>query len=341
MITVLEPGMLTTLQDGGRTGFAHLGVPHAGAADLLSLRHANRLVGNVDDRTAALEFTLCGPTLRFDVASVLALTGGTLDARLDGQPVTMYQSVPVKAGQVLVCGKLSSGVRAYLAVSGGILGTPVLGSVATDTLSGLGAPVLRMHDVLSIETTEMRVGFYLRIAPRFSDDITLRILAGPHRECFAEEALRDLHERCFTVNQSSDRTGVRLNEALSLPKAPGELPSQGMTTGAIQVPGDGCPVILLPNHGTTGGYPVIATVISADHWQLGQLAAGTRVHFVQVDRTQALTALREQEQALQEDILDADGPLLAARALLLLARSNPELSELRMKQGTHQVRLRR
>ncbi|MGH8372461.1 MAG: biotin-dependent carboxyltransferase family protein [Gammaproteobacteria bacterium] len=341
MITVLDPGILTTVQDGGRIGYAHLGVPQAGAADLLSLRHANRLVGNAEDRSAAIEFTLTGPVLRFEVDSLIALTGAELDAQLDGNPVPMNQSVPVNAGQTLVCGILRNGIRGYLAVSGGIRAGMVLGSRATDTLSGLGAPVLCRHDVLPIEATRVREGFYLHIVPGFGGDVTLRILPGPHQDYFAPETIRGLDTQRFTVNRLSDRTGVRLSEALPIPEALTELPSQGMVTGAIQVPGDGCPVVLLPNHGTTGGYPVLATVISADHWRLGQLAEGTHVHFVQVTRAQALAALREQEQALASNVLSADESLLEARALLLLARANPGLQTLQMRNGARRMRLQR
>lgn len=341
MITVLDAGLLTTVQDGGRIGYAHLGVPHAGAADILSLRHANRLVGNANDRCAALEFTLAGPVLRFEIACVLALTGGLVDAQLDGQPVPMYQSVPVHAGQILVCGRLRTGMRAYLAVHGGIRVAPVLGSMATDTLSGLGAPFLHSQDVLDIASTPMQGGFYLRTPPRFGNDVRLRILFGPHQDYFASDTRRELCSRRFTVSQQSDRTGIRLTEPLALPAALPELPSQGMVTGAIQIPGDGCPVMLLPNHGTTGGYPVIATVISADHWHMGQLAVGTQIRFEEIDRAQAREMLRDQEQALQDDIISADESLLEARALLMLANANPGLRELRMQRGPRHTRLRR
>ncbi|HEX5339559.1 MAG TPA: biotin-dependent carboxyltransferase family protein [Gammaproteobacteria bacterium] len=341
MITVLDAGMQTTLQDGGRIGYAHLGVPRAGAADMRSLRHANRLAGNANDRETALEITLTGPILRFDVASVIALTGGELSARLDDMPVPMYQSVAVNAGQVLSCGAVRTGIRSYLAVNGGIRATRVLGSMAADTLSGLGAPVLRKHDVLVIEPAHMSGGFYLRTPPGFADEVCLRVLSGPHQDYFAPETLHDFYAQVFTSSRSSDRTGVRLDADLYLPKPLTELPTQGMVTGAIQVTGDGHLILLLPNHGTTGGYPVIATVMTADHWQLGQLAPGAHVRFEQVTRAQAVMLLREQEQALEADILTADDALLSARALLQLARNNPGLQELHTRQGARWVCLRR
>jgi biotin-dependent carboxylase-like uncharacterized protein len=322
-------------------GFAHLGVPRAGAADRLSLRQANRLVGNADDCAPALECTLRGPVLRFDVATLIALTGGVLDAELDGRPVPMYQSVPVAAGQTLVCGTLKHGARSYLAIHGGIKVTPVLGSASTDTLSGLGPPKLCKHDALEIDAATPNVGFYLRAAPTLRENVVLRIVPGPHDDLFSPATMADLLSRCFSVSQQSDRTGIRLNETLNIPKPLSELPSQGMVTGAIQVPGGGRPVVLLPNHGTTGGYPVIATVIAADQSLLGQLGTGSRISFERVTREQAVTALREQERRLQRDVIEADTSLLIARALLMLARANPELRELQVRESSGRVRLRR
>lgn len=341
MITVLEPGTMTMVQDGGRVGYAHLGVPRAGAADRLSLRRANRLVGNADDCSPALECTQRGPVLRFEITSLIALTGGVLDAELDGRPVPMYQSVPVAPGQTLACGRLKRGTRSYLAVRGGIKVTSALGSASTDTLSGLGPPKLCKQNVLGIEGATTDAGFYLRAAPTLQESVVLRIVTGPHDELFSPATMTDLLGRHFSVSPQSDRTGIRLNETLNMPKPLPEMPSQGMVTGAIQVPGGGRPVILLPNHGTTGGYPVIATVIAADHWLLGQLGAGAMFSFEQVTREQAVIALREQERRLQLDVIEADTSLLEARALLMLARANPEVRELHVRKGTGHVRLRR
>ncbi|HET7922733.1 MAG TPA: biotin-dependent carboxyltransferase family protein [Gammaproteobacteria bacterium] len=341
MITVLAAGARTLLQDGGRIGYAHLGVPRAGAADLPSLRRANRLVGNRNDLMAGLEITLSGPTLRFESDSLLALSGATLAAELDGRPLAMHQSVAVQAGQTLVCGRVHEGVRSYLAVRGGIRTPGVLGSVATDTLSGLGHPVLCNGDVLEIEPTHSTDGFYLRKPERLGNEITLHVVPGPHTDRFSEQSFSEFLAHTFTVHADSDRAGVRLVEALQLPASVGELPSQGMVGGAVQVPGDGRPIILLPDHGATGGYPVLAVVITADHGRLGQLGAGMKLRFEKVSRDQALSLLRQQEQGLETDIVAADEALLEARSLMMLAHAHPELRDLRMHNISRRVRLRR
>ncbi len=268
MITVVEAGQLTSFQDLGRSGFAHLGVPQAGAADSLSLRHANLLVGNPQNCTA-LEMILQGPTLRFDSDAVVAFAGGRLEPSLDGMLLPMYQSVAIHAGQTLACGRLQSGVRSYLAVAGGFSPPATLASTSSDTFAGLGPPLLRAGDVLACETRTLQSGWYLRKPPEFAPQATVRVMPGPHDDWFSPEALDTFLNGSYAVRADSDRTGLRLKGS-RIPRANnGELPSQGMVSGAIQVPGDGQPIILLGNHGTTGGYPVIA-VVNADS---GLLAA--------------------------------------------------------------------
>ncbi len=340
MISVIEPGRFTSIQDEGRSGFAHLGVPHAGAADCLSLRHANLLVGNPQG-PAALEMTLHGPTLRFAVDAVIALTGGRMEAYLDDMPLPMYQSVAVHAGQVLACGPLLTGMRGYLAVGGGISTARVLTSAATDTLAGLGPPVLRAGDRLALQPPGRLQGRYLRAPPEFPAKVTLRVTTGPHQEWFPPAALGGFLSGCYQVRADSDRTGIRLAGAPVVERNQGELPSQGMLTGAVQVPNDGYPIVLLPNHGTTGGYPVIAVVISADLPQLGQLRPGALLRFQTVNREQALQALRSVAANLRAAIVCADPGLLEARDLMVLAKAHPALREARLQLGRRCVRLRR
>ncbi len=340
MITVIEPGRFTSIQDEGRGGFAHLGVPRAGAADSLSLRHANLLVGNPQG-AAALEMTLHGPTLRFAVDALIALTGGRMQVYLDDVPLPMYQSVSVCAGQVLACGPLLTGMRGYLAVGGGISTAQLLASAATDTLAGLGPPVLRAGDCLTLRPHSLLQGRYLRSPPEFSEQVTLRVITGPHQEWFPATALGSFLDGCYRVRADSDRSGIRLAGATVVERNPGELPSQGMLTGAVQVPGDGQPIVLLPNHGTTGGYPVIAVVISADLPQLGQLRPGVLLRFQAVNREQALQALRYAAENLRTASVCADPGLLEARGLMLLAKAHPALREACLQLGRRRVRLRR
>lgn len=340
MITVLEPGWFTSFQDRGRNGFAHLGVPQAGAADSLSLRHANLLVGNTGN-AGALEITLGGPILRFEINTVIALAGGRLEAHLDDSPLPMYQSIPVRAGQVLTCGRLLTGLRCYLAVAGGFSAEPVLASISTDTFAGFGPPPLRAGDSLSVQTHTLNHGWYLRAPPQFPDNVMLRVIAGPHEKWFTSSALADFLESEYEVRTHSDRTGLRL-AGRQIPRSnPGELRTQGMVSGAIQVPGDGQPILLLPNHGTTGGYPVIAVVIHADQPRLGQLRPGARLRFESVTRAQALAALESGETDLRTALVPADPGLLAARSLMQLAKSHPFLQEASVQMGQRKLRLRR
>lgn len=340
MITVLEPGRFTSFQDGGRVGFAHLGVPRAGAADSLSLRQANLLVGNAE-YAPALEMTLSGPVLHFEVDAIIALTGGRADARLDEVPIAMYQSVAIGSGQTLNCGALSTGMRAYLAVAGGFSAPPVLSSVSTDTLAGLGPCILHAGETLSIQARRLEQGWYWRAPPEFDDRMVLRVLAGPHPEWFAADALAGLLQGEFEVRSDSDRSGLRLAGAHIPRRDLNELRSQGMVNGAVQVPGDGHPIVLLCNHGTTGGYPVLAVVIAADLPRLGQLWPGAKLHFKLVDHEQASQALRAAEHYLRHGLVTADAGLLAARGLMTLAKAHPALRAASVQMDGRRIRLRR
>ncbi len=340
MIVVLEPGRFTCLQDGGRSGFAHLGVPRAGAADTLSLRQANLLVGN-PECAPALEMTLSGPVLRFEADAVIALAGGQLDANLDEKPLAMYQSVVVRAGQILRCGALHTGMRAYLAAAGGFSAPPVLGSMASDTLAGLGPAVLRGGESLSIRAQRLQQGWYWRAPPDFGVRPVLRVLAGPHAEWFTADALEEFLGSEYEVRSDSDRSGLRLAGARVARSRQQELRSQGMVSGAVQIPGDGHPIVLLCNHGTTGGYPVLAVVIAADLPRLGQLRPGALLRFGMVNREQAIAALRAAAEDLRNALVSADAGLLAARSLMTLAKSHPELRAADLQVDGRRVRLRR
>ncbi|HVC37888.1 MAG TPA: biotin-dependent carboxyltransferase family protein [Gammaproteobacteria bacterium] len=340
MISVIEPGRFTSFQDRGRSGFAHLGVPQAGAADSMSLRHANLLVGNGDGSTA-LEMTLSGPTLRFETNAVIAFAGGRIEPYLDDMPLPMYQSVAIRAGQVLACGPLLTGVRCYLAIAGGFSPPATLASTSSDTFAALGPPVLRTGDRFACEAHSLHQGWYLRFPPEFPDEITLRVIQGPHDDWFSPTALAIFLAGTFEVRADSDRTGLCLSGERIHRKNHGELPSQGMVTGAVQIPGDGHPIALLTNHGTVGGYPVIAVVIHADLSRMGQLRAGAKLRFHPVGREQALTALRSAEAELHNAVVSADPGLLAARSLMVLAKVHPSLRTACLQLGQWRVRVRR
>jgi biotin-dependent carboxylase-like uncharacterized protein len=279
MILVRRPGLLTTVQDLGRPGLAHLGVPTAGAADRRAFGLANRLVGNRPG-AAALEVTLTGPELELEAGGWIALTGGRVRADLDGRPVPMDVAVRAEPGQVLRVGSVTSGLRAYLAVRGGIDVAPVLGSRSTDTLALVGPP--RLEEGTRLPVGDRAAGDPFRqVAPTAPVDPepVLRTVRGPRDDVFTSEALGVLIGVAWTVTSDSDRTGVRLDGPVLDRRRMGELASEGMVEGSLQVPPDGHPILFLANHPTTGGYPVIAVVVGADLPPAAQARPGTRLRF--------------------------------------------------------------
>jgi biotin-dependent carboxylase-like uncharacterized protein len=279
MIRVRAPGPLTTVQDLGRPGLAHLGVPTAGAVDRRAFGLANRLVGNPPG-AAALEVTLAGPELAWEEGGWVALTGGRVDARLDGRPVPMDVAVRVEAGQLLAVGTVTSGLRAYLAVRGGVDVPEVLGSRSTDTLAGIGPPPLA--EGMRLPVGDLVQGDpFLQVAPTpaVEEEPVLAAVRGPRDDLFTAAALRTLTGAAWTVSSDSDRTGIRLDGPALERRRPVELASEGMVEGSLQVPPDGHPILFLANHPTTGGYPVIAVVADDDLPLAAQARPGTRLRF--------------------------------------------------------------
>ncbi|MBM7436820.1 biotin-dependent carboxyltransferase family protein [Streptomyces sp. HB132] len=280
-IEVVRAGALTTVQDEGRTGWAHLGVPRAGALDGPARRLANRLVGNAPD-AAVLETTLTGCAVRVTgTRTVLAVVGGAgCRVTVDGRPVAWGAPVRVPGGAVLEAGPAVHGVRGYLAFAGGLEPEPVLGSRSADLLSGLGPPVLREGDVLPLG----RPGGAPRVDtvpwPGVPAELVLPLHPGPRDSWFTGEALRTLTTAAYRVSERSNRIGLR-TEGPALRRArDGELPSEGMVLGAVQVPPDGLPVVFLNDHPTTGGYPVVGVVAEAALAGAAQAVPGTPVRFV-------------------------------------------------------------
>ncbi|MEV4809556.1 biotin-dependent carboxyltransferase family protein [Micromonospora avicenniae] len=276
-LVVLRAGALTTVQDLGRPGYAHLGVPRSGALDPAALRLANRLVGNPES-AAGLEITVTGCVLRLTRAATVAVTGAEAEIRVGTRPGDPGRPLSVPAGAVLRIGPARNGVRNWLAVSGGFDVPPVLGSRATDTLSGLGPAPLRDGDRIPLGTP---VGptppVDLTVGPPPRDELRLAVRLGPRHDWFTPAALDQLFGTTYTVSPVSNRVGARLTGA-ALPRAvAGELPSEGIVLGAVQVPADGQPLIFLADHPTTGGYPVIGVV--ADVTPLAQARPGTTVRF--------------------------------------------------------------
>jgi antagonist of KipI len=306
VIQVQSPGLLTTVQDLGRGGFGPLGVSPSGAADPLSLRIGNRLVGN-SESAAGLEMTLLGGTFLFPQATTIALTGSDFGATLDGAPLAPWNSTEVRAGQTLRVGSTRSGARCYLSLHGGIIVNPFLGSASTHLLSGLGGyqgRALRKGDALHVgrEITSFR---QKTIAARALEQLAprkvLRVTPGPQSDWFPQSSLRTFYESTYRVAEESNRMGLRLEGHSIARESSGEMITEGVSLGAIQITASGLPIILFVEQQTTGGYPKIANVIAADLHSLGQLRPRDEIRFEQVSWDAARTLLLEQEQLLTSD----------------------------------------
>jgi antagonist of KipI len=322
-IQVQAPGLLTTVQDLGRQGFGPLGVSPSGAADPISLRLGNRLVAN-NEGAAGLEMMLLGGTFAFPEAAIVALTGSDFRATLDDVSLNVGTSVEVRPGQTIRLGPTNSGARCYLCIHGGISVKPFLGSASTHILSGLGGfegRPLRKGDVIRIGSA---TGPFRRrtIAPEVSENLSrrkvLRVTAGPQADWFSESSLRSLYASAYRVGEQSNRMGLRLEMGLETGLERGletgleddreraavsqhgtsHMITEGVSLGAIQVPTGGSPIILFVEQQTTGGYPKIANVISADLHRVGQLRPRDEIRFEQVTFDTARTLLMEQEKLL-------------------------------------------
>jgi biotin-dependent carboxylase-like uncharacterized protein len=278
-LTVVRAGALTTVQDGGRRGHAHLGVPRSGALDAPAMRLGNRLLGNESD-AAVLETTLTGCALRPDRAVTVVVGGAPCPVTVDGRPAAWGAPVRVPAGAVLDVGTVTSGVRGYVAVAGGVAVDPVLGSRSTDLLSGLGPAPLRDGDVLPVGVPARPPAPPAAAPwPGPPTELILPVRPGPRADWFTPAALRTLTSATYRVSPHSNRIGLR-TEGPPLERArDGELPSEGMVLGAVQVPPDGRPVVFLHDHPTTGGYPVVAVVTEPALAAAAQAVAGTPLRF--------------------------------------------------------------
>ena len=302
-IRVQSPGLSTTVQDLGRQGFGLFGVSPSGAADPIALRLGNRLVMNAEN-AAALEMALVGGTFSFPEGAVLALTGSDFGATLDGLPLDMWTSVNVLPGQTIRFGPTQSGARCYLCVHGGIAVRPFLGSASTQILSGLGGfkgRSLRKADVMKIgpQTQSFRKR---AIAPQASIELSrresLQVTPGPQTDWFLESSLRTFYAEKYRISEQSNRMGVRLEGTGVLQNQDQRMVTEGVSLGAIQIPPEGSPIILFVEQQTTGGYPKVANVISADLHRIGQLRPRDYVQFSEVTIETARSLLIEQEEFL-------------------------------------------
>ncbi|MEY9948011.1 biotin-dependent carboxyltransferase family protein [Kitasatospora sp. GAS1066B] len=286
-LIVLRPGPLSTVQDLGRFGVAHQGVPRAGALDQPAYAAANRLVGNPPG-AAAVETTLGGLAVRaVDAPLLVAVTGAPAAVRIDGHPVAWGAAVRLPAGATLDVGPADFGVRSYLAVRGGIAVPPVLGSRSADLLTGLGPAPLRVGDLLPVGADASGpgvLGIDLLPLPEMPRELVLRLLPGPRADWFLPDSLVALAKARYRVAPASNRVALRTEGPGLIRRRHQELASEGMVLGAVQVPPDGQPVVFLADHPTTGGYPVLGVVPEADLAAAGQARPGTPVRFVPTRR---------------------------------------------------------
>ncbi len=321
-IHVVAPGLLTTVQDGGRHGYAHFGVGAAGAVDPAALRIANMLVGNVED-AATLEITLRGPRLRFEADALIAIAGAEIDVNSGANVLPCWRPIVIRAGSELAFGGMPRGARAYLAVAGGIDAPGVLGSRSSDLNAGIGpfARPLVAGDVLhcasargpcrdlwrqldALPRAEHRQALATRwsVDPEnwfdYSGERPIRAIAGAHFDALDDISQRALFGHEFRIGVDSNRVGARIEgHALAL-RAPLELISTGVMPGTVQLPPGGTAIVLGAEGPTTGGYPRIAHVIAVDQGHLAQRRPGDLMRFAQTDLDDAQMRYLERERAL-------------------------------------------
>ena len=305
-LKVLAPGLHTTVQDLGRIGWQAFGVPVSGALDGFALRLGNLLAGNPPG-TAALEILYSGPRLEVAADTVRVAIAGAGAAMLigagRGRAVAAWQSVTLARGEVVEIIPGPDSVCAYLAVEGGIAVPPMLGSASTYVRAGLGGfagRALRQGDVVPLarDRTRPRPELRLPMPPPAAMDQPIRVILGPQQDCFTEDAVAALLGAEFRVSTSADRMGMRLDGPLLRHRGGWDIVSDAVATGAIQVPGSGQPILLLADHQTTGGYPKIATVVSADLPVVGRRRPGDRLRFAAVDVAAAERLARDAEREI-------------------------------------------
>lgn len=313
-IEILDGGLLTTIQDLGRVGYQNIGVPVAGAMDPFAMRAGNRLVGN-PDQAAGIEITLIGPTLRFLDDSVIAITGADLKPQVNERPVPAWQPLSVRRGDRLSFAGRRSGARAYLAFRGGIAVFPAMGSRSTFLPAALGGHEgrpLREGDRLTLgaePSSPPSSGPTMNPPHRIlnSHAAVIRVMLGPQDDAFTEAGIQAFLSGPYTLSLRADRVGYRLEGPIIEHRTGADIVSDGTAFGSIQVAGDGLPMVLMADRGTTGGYTKIATVVSADLPILAQALPGDRFRFRAVSLEEAVQLARHREAMLEA--LTTGGPL--------------------------------
>lgn len=305
-IEVLQPGMLTTIQDRGRIGYGEFGIPQAGAMDIESLEMANILVGN-HWHQGCIEMTLLGPALKFEESMLIGITGGDLSPTLNGEPVAMYKTIPVQPGDTLRFGGVKTGARAYLAVSGGFDLPLVMGSQSTylkGEFGGYQGRKLAKGDKLPVNSKPI-TKYQMREIPysfrrQYDNNQVLRVILGSEDQAFSAKGMETFFKESYTMTAQSDRMGYRLTGPKIEHKKGADIISGGIQFGAIQVPGHGEAIIMMADRQTTGGYTKIAHVISQDLPYLAQMKTGDTISFQQITIEEAQELAQDRYRELQD-----------------------------------------
>lgn len=308
-LKILSPGLLSSIQDKGRFGFGSFGVPRSGAIDPVSLRLGNALVGN-ESYEAGIEFRFMGPTIMAENGPVrvgLACNGGaelTNFQTNEKQTISPWQTVLLNEGDILRMLPLQAGATGYLCIEGGLDLEPILGSCSTYARAKMGAPLQMNVELRTKQMVGSRECERKMLEPVQNDNASLRVILGPQDDYFSADGLNQFLTKGFKVSSDVDRMGIRLegSKVVPLPEKGSDLISDGLVCGAIQIPGNGQPIILSVDCQSVGGYPKIATVISADLHVLGQLTPGTDIQFEAVDLKQAQTLYQNKEKLIQKSI---------------------------------------
>ena len=305
-MTVRSPGPLSTVQDGGRFGYMSTGFSPGGAMDSYSMKLANLLVGNLPE-AGVIEMTMMGMTVAFDGDAVVAITGADMQPFLNDEetPLPLYTAFAVHKGDVLKMGAAQKGMRSYLAVAGGFDLPYVMGSMSTNLKCGLGG--YRGRKLMAGDSIALRYAMDLsmlgvrQLPPEndYKKSITVRVVLGPQEDYFTRQGIATFLSSAYTVSGQSDRMGVRLEGNKIENKNGVDIISDGIATGAVQIPASGTPIIMMADRQTTGGYAKIATVISADLKQMAQAAPGTVVRFASVTEKEAVALKKEEENRLK------------------------------------------
>lgn len=322
MITVIKPGLLTSIQDLGRFGYQKYGIVASGAMDTFSHRIANLLVGN-EENQATLEITLHGPVIQFEKDALISICGGDLSPMINGEPVHMWRCILIKQGCRLSFGPCKAGCRSYLAVAGGFKVPEVMHSQSTYLRAGIGGflgRALKGGDRLQFQnprSLSIKIFYFLKLVgnqhsftemvwsvspgliPPFQNQLPIRIVEGREFHLFSKESREKFLSAKFNVTTQSDRMGYRLNEPVLQLKDPVDLLSEAVSFGTIQVPSEGKPIVLLADRQTTGGYPKIAQIASVDFPKIAQAKPGNMLSFHKITHKEAQLLYIKQQQELQ------------------------------------------